>query len=286
MLNNKPIPNSIELLKDGFLLDIKNKILAGHLSPIIKGSFKNPYDHFKHIMFTWLHDSDHFTLNGIKQFEHKEIIIGCHHYLDGLLVKYGQDNLQVLEHDYRYYQRLNPNRKWAIPGELKKGKPLVIATPFPGYTGIHPEFNNILDEAEEKNIDVHLDCAWLSCSKDITIDLTRPCIKTFGVSLSKGYGAGWNRIGVRFSKSIDETDPITIYDKVNMAPEPAVVAGILLLDHVPKGYLWNTYGEAYNEVIKEFDLEPGNILFAAYTKDRVLCSITHLLKDKVSRNSK
>ena len=62
-----------------------------------------------------------------------------------------------------------------------------------------------------------------------------------------------------------------------MCPKPVVVAGIQLLENVPVNYMWDTYGDSYNNIVKYLDLTPGNILFAAYDKNNVINSITDLL---------
>ena len=265
-------PNAIDMLKDDFLRGVRESILSGNFTV----STQDPYTEFKNKFHHYVENNTGFKLNNIKDFAYKEIIIGCHHFIDALLIKHGND-LQVLEHDYTYYQRLNPTRKWSIPGQLIPNQPLIIATPFPGYLGIHPQYHDILDEAKDKNISVHLDGAWLSCSKDVEIDLGHSAIASIGISLSKGYGANWNRIGIRYTKTQIATDPITIFDKARMCPRSTVNNGILLLENIPMDYMWNTYGERYDKAIEQFDLDKGNILFAAYGKDRIIYSLSKLL---------
>ena len=265
-------PNAIDMLKDNFLRNIQHEILTGTLNTTPKNAHAQFVSQFNYYV---THNSG-FKLNNIDQFTNKEVIIGCHHYLDGLLIKHGKD-LQVLEHDYSYYNKLMPNRKWSLPGKLEPNKPLVIATPFPGYLGLHPQYHEILNEAKEKNIPVHLDGAWLSCSKNIEIDVSHTSIASIGISLSKGYAASWNRIGVRYTKIQDPTDPITIYNRVNMCPDSCVINGILLLENIPMDYMWNTYGDAYYKAVEQFNLVKGNILFAAYGKDRIIYSLSKLL---------
>jgi len=265
-------PNAIDILKDDFLLGMRHDILTGTIS----GSPGNTQAEFVERFNNYVKQNKGFVLKNIELYTYQEVIIGCHHYLDGLLIKYGKD-LQVLEHDYRYYEKLNPTRTWSIPGKLVPNKPLVIATPFPGYLGVHPEYEAILEEALEKNIPVHLDGAWMSCSRGIEIDVSHSAIASIGISLSKGYAASWNRIGVRYTRIQDPTDPITIYDRANMCPSSCVINGILLLDNIPMDYMWNTYGNRYDSAVEQFDLDKGNILFAAYGKDRVIYSLSKLL---------
>ena len=270
---SNPKPHSIELLKDEFLVDVKQKIVSGE----ILDRSDNFREKFVSLFDSYVGSSKCFKLQNIDLFPIKETIIGCHHYIDGIMMQYGIKNVQVLEHEYKYYEKLNPNWQWAIPGHLKPYQPLIIATPFPGYLDLHPNFNNLLDEALEKHIDVHLDCAWLSCSNNVTIDVSHPSIKTIGISLSKGFASSWNRIGIRYSKEENLTDPITIFDKARMCPEPCVRAGISLLETVPIDYMWNTYGKKYYDLIGKHNLDEGKILFAAYGKDRIIYSLSQLL---------
>lgn len=270
---SSPTPNSIKLLEDEFLNDVKQKIISGE----IKDHSKNFRSKFVDLFDDYVNSSKCFELQNIELFPIKETIIGCHHFLDGILLQYGIANVQILEHEYKYYEKLNPNWQWAVPGNLKPNQPLIIASPFPGYLDLHPSFDDLLDEASEKQIDVHLDCAWLSCSNNVTIDVSHPSIKTIGISLSKGFASSWNRIGIRYSKLENLTDPITIFNRARMCPEPCVRAGINLLETVPIDYMWNTYGKKYYDLINKYNLDEGKILFAAYGKDRIIYSLSELL---------
>jgi len=269
----KPKPNTIELLKDDFLTDIRQKVINGEIS----NKSNNYRKEFVELFHNTIQSSKCFELKNLEMFEIKETIIGCHHFIDSILIKNSISNVQVLEHEYKYYERLNPNWNWATQGNLLPDQPLIIATPFPGYLDVHPDFEQLLDETLEKNIDVHLDCAWLTCSKDLTIDVSHPSIKSIGISLSKGYASSWNRIGLRYTKVKDPTDPITIFDNADMCPESIIRNGICLLEHIPIDYMWNKYSTKYYSLIKEYNLTLGKILFAAYGKDRVIYSLSHLL---------
>lgn len=274
MYENAPKPNSIQLLKDDFLLELRKKIISG----VIKDTSENYEEKFINLFNNFIESSNCFHFENLNIFKEKEIVIGCHHYIDGILIQNGLDNVQILENEYKYYERLNPAWNWASAGNLIPNKPMIIATPFPGYLDLHPNFEELLDEAEQKNIDVHLDCAWLSCSNNLTIDVSHPSIKSIGISLSKGYSASWNRIGVRYTKEKIQTDPITIFNNSSMCPESCVRNGISILENVPVDYMWNTYGEQYYSLIEKFNLDVGKVLFAAYGKDRIIYSLSHLFE--------
>lgn len=211
------------------------------------------------------------TLNrlpGLDQLPVRDVIIGCNHFIDSLIIKHGLYGLQILEHDYKYYHRLNPNIKFARVGELQHNIPLLVAAPFPGCMDLHWNWSDLLEECNIKQIPVHIDGAWLGLARDIEIDLERECIQSIGLSLSKGLGLSWNRIGVRWSKKFDDFDSITIMNRSNMIPKTLIEIGITALETVPVDYLWNKYHERYYEICQSLQLRPTKIVNAAMSIDR------------------
>ena len=49
-----------------------------------------------------------------------------------------------------------------------------MAMPFPGYLGKHPSMDEIISLCNQKDIAVHLDCAWMSCAFDINFNFGKP----------------------------------------------------------------------------------------------------------------
>ena len=228
----------------------------------------DPYNTFIKASQEYFLSSKINSLLGLDSMASTDIILGCHHFIDNLILKHGLDNLQIFEHDYKYYGRLNPTITYAKVGRLVPEKPVLIATPFPGALGLHTDWLEILHECDQKNIPVHIDAAWLGAAKDIHLDLTRPCIQSIGISLSKGLGLHWNRIGVRWSKTQDPTDSITIMNQFNMIPEAVVRIGISALTTVPVDYLWDKHQKQYQQICRKLFLRPTNIVHAAFSIDR------------------
>lgn len=251
-------------LKDSLFDTFRQNIISNN--SLYQGT--NLYNTFIETSQEYFLSSKINLLSGLDSMASTDIILGCHHFIDNLILKHGLDNLQIFEHDYKYYSRLNPTITYAKVGELVSEKPVIIATPFPGALGLHSDWSKILDECDHKKIPVHIDGAWLGSAKDIHLDLTRPCIQSIGISLSKGLGLGWNRIGVRWSKTEDQTDSITIMNKFNMIPEVVVRIGISALNTVPVDYLWNKYEKQYQQICRELFLRPTNIIHAAFSIDR------------------
>ena len=227
----------------------------------------DPHNQFVFQAQKFFTSSKRNKLVSIDKFKKVNIIMGCHHFIDNLLIKYGINNLQIFEHDYKYYQRLCPQIRFAQPGQLESNKPILISAPMPGYLNLHPQWNDILSECAEKQISVHLDGCWLGAATDIHLDLSHESIKSIGLSLSKGLGMSWNRIGLRWSNE-DDIDSINILNKFNMIPEALVRNGLIAINEFDIDYLWNTYGDKHKDICRELFLRPSKIIHASSSLDR------------------
>ena len=205
------------------------------------------YNNFKTAVLDWFFNNPANCLTA-KPHAQAEIIQGCTQFIDSVYI---QGPAQHLDGDYAYHVRLGHASKQV--GELAPNIPLIMAMPFPLYGDVHPQYCQILEECRHKNIDIHIDSAWLSSAHNITFDYSDPQIKSYAVSLSKGMGLGWNRIGVRYAGA-KSTDSVTIMNSHDMNPRAAVLIGLHYLKHVPKNYLWSQYESLYNQVCQEHNL--------------------------------
>lgn len=216
----------------------------------------------------WFKSTQLNTLTGFDEFPVTEIIMGVNHYLDNLLIDYGIDGVQVLAHDYTYYWRLDPAKVPAEPGKLDPRRALIISMPFAGMNDIHPYMDEILDEALVKGIPVHIDAAWITAARDITFNFDHPAIQSFAMSLSKGMALWQNRVGIRWTREVNPTDSITIYNRFHMIPVHVVDMGLHYIQSVPPDHLWNHYGQRYNEACKALYLRPTKMIHLAQSLDR------------------
>lgn len=228
---------------------------------------QNIYTVYNETATQYFASSKRNNLIGLDQLKFVDATIGCTHYIDNLIQTHGISGLQIFEHDYKYYQRLDPSIKFAKITQLETNKPILIAAPFPGYLNLHIDWQQILDECSEKKIDIHIDGCWLGAATDITLDLTHPSIKSICFSLSKCLGMSWNRVGLRFSK-ISYNDSIYIQNKFNMIPEFLLHNAVVAMNTLPIDYLWDTYESKYNEICKKLLLRPSKIIYAAHSIDR------------------
>jgi hypothetical protein len=234
-------------LSDNLIEATIQQVLDGNLNKDISNDV---YVNFKESMHGWLKHSELNNITGLEKFGRIDIMQGCTQFIDNI---YMQGQPQVLDGDYRYHDRLG--NRGTKPGLLREGIPLVISMPYPSTGAVHNQMTEVLDEARDKGIDVHVDGAWLTCCRGINFNVSHPAIKSVGVSLSKGLGLGWNRIGLRWTKS-KHLDSITIMNDFSMLLRaPVMIANHFLLSFEPD-YLWQTHGHNHFKICQDFDLTP------------------------------
>lgn len=243
-------------LSDNKIEMLVRDVLDGKLDKDISDDV---YSDFKSYFQSCVFGSSLNDLRGRQAFTRSDICIGCTQFIDTLYMK---GELQFLKGEYRYHTRLNPNAVFSIPGYLRHNVPLIISVPFPSIGVEHPDMLSILDECLSKNIDVHIDGAWITACRDITFDFSHPAIKSFAISLSKGYGLGWNRIGVRWVKDTTP-DAITIMNDFHMNNRALAMIGSHFLKNLGPDHLWSTHGERYYKVCRDFNLEPTKTIHLA-----------------------
>jgi hypothetical protein len=219
----------------------------------------NLYTQFKSEMSAWLFNSQLNQVSGFDTFDRVDIINGCTQFIDTVYMK---GPVQTLKGDYRYHSRLNPNLVYSVPGYLRKGLPLIIAMPFPSTGDVHTEMTEILNECLELAIPVHIDGAWYTCSRDIIFDVGHSAVCSIGISLSKGLGLGWNRIGLRWSRNTD-ADAVTVMNDFNMNLRATAMIGLHYLRNLPVDYLWETHGDRYRKICQDFNLTPTKAIHLA-----------------------
>jgi hypothetical protein len=255
-------------LVDNHIEQLIQDVLSGKIDKDISD---NVYTNFKREMTSWLFNSKVNTITGFDSFNRVDIMNGCTQFIDNL---YMQGQPQVIVGDYRYHDRLG---NWGTrPGLLKEGVPLIIAMPFPSTGAVHTQMEDILNEAQDKGISVHVDGAWLTCCRGINFDLSHPSIKSVAISLSKGLGLGWNRIGLRWTRQT-HPDSVTIMNDFNMNLRAPAMIGLHFVRNLPTDYLWNKHGENYLKVCKDFSLTPTNSIYLAL-RDGIPVGVSPLIR--------
>jgi hypothetical protein len=245
-------------MSDNHIDQLTKDVLDGKIDQDITDKV---YTDFKKEMSDWVFSSRLNTVSGFDSFNRVDIINGCTQFIDNI---YMQCQPQIIKGDYRYHHRLG---NWDMPvGLLKENVPLIIAMPFPSTGAVHSQMKEILDEAGEKGISVHVDGAWLTCCRGINFDVSHPAIESVAISLSKGLGLGWNRIGLRWTKS-KHPDSITIMNDFHMNNRALVKIGLHFLRNTESDYFWKTHRDRYTKICKDFNLVPTNAIHLALQDD-------------------
>ena len=242
---------------------LSDRHIESEIQKILHGNWDHDitdqvYTDFKQECEEWIFNSKLNNLKGIDAFTRKDVIIGCTQFIDNL---YMQGPVQVLRGDYRYHERLGLAYVKDV-GSLIPDIPLIIAMPFPSIGAPHQDMEEILHECKIKNIAVHIDGAWISCCRDVTFDFNHDVIRSVGISLSKGLGLGWNRIGLRWTRQT-KADSVTIMNDFNMNCRVLSKIGLHFIRKFPTDYLWNTYRELNAQVCKDFGLTPTHSIYLA-----------------------
>ena len=215
------------------------------------------YNEFIPIADSWFKSTKLNTLSGWNNFAYTDVIMGCTHFIEAIIIKYGWNGFQILPDEYGYYGMMG--KYGNEPGNLEPNKPLILSLPNWKYADVRPDWEDVLKECEQKNIDIHIDFAWITTAKDTNLDLNHPNIKSFAMSMSK-YSLHWNRIGLRWTKQ-RTMDSITImnqyYGDVNSA---LTSCGAYMLNNIPRDYGWDIYKDQYYHLCSENNLIPTKMI--------------------------
>jgi hypothetical protein len=201
----------------------------------------------------WFLSSKLVTLHGVDKFPYVDVTCGNTQFIESFVLKHGWDGFQILNSEYAYYGLMGKHGvslDW-----LESNRPMIVTIPDFMTGDVRWEWEHLLKIAEEKNIDLHLDLAWIVMSRDIEINLDHPCIKSFGISMSKLH-LNWNRAGLRWSKQ-RTMDGITIlnhYYKTDINTNTFTCADYHM-ENIDRDYAWNTYGDLNTNICNELNLE-------------------------------
>ena len=249
-----------------------------HLSTLKKSWYHDPQESIGHDEFVnkasdWFRSTKINDLQGWGKFPCVDVIMGCTHFIESLASKH-KWNIQILGKEYAYYTVMG--KKHTEPGHLEPGKPLVVSLPNYLY-GDRPDWQAVLKECEQKEIDIHIDCAWVTAAKGFDFNFDHPNIKSFAMSMSK-YNFTWNRIGLRWSRqrTMDSCSLISAQKKYN---ELTTACGSFMMDNIPRDYGWEKYGKINQQICDKLGLEPTMFFYVVKDKNDKLYSIGKLLGD-------
>lgn len=246
-------------IEDNFLRGLKNNWFEKSHKLVTNAEFIPQAE-------AWFRSTKINDIQGWDKFPFKDVIMGCTHYIESFFIKYGLDGFQILENEYAYYRLMG---KHGVPlGQLEANKPLVVSFPNFKYIDDRPGWQDLFRECEEKNIDIHLDMAWITTARDVSIDLDHPNIKSFAMSLSK-YALQWNRVGLRWTKQRG-MDSITIFNHYYGDINSGITScGSFMINNIPRDYGWDTYGKKHYQFCNDNGLLSTKMIHVAKKPDDI-----------------
>lgn len=212
----------------------------------------------------WFKSTKLNDIQGWNEFSCVDVIMGCTHFIESFVLKYGWDGMQVLPGDYSYYGLMGKFGTEA--GNLEPHKPLIVSLPNWKYADLRPDWESVLRECETKDIDIHIDFAWITTARDIQIDLNHPNIKSFAMSMSK-YALQWNRVGLRWARQ-RTMDSVSIFNQYYGDVNSGITScGAFMIDNIPRDYGWNTYKDLHYQVCKDLNLIPTKMVHVAKSNE-------------------
>ena len=223
----------------------------------------------------WFLNSKLVNLQGVEHFPWIDVTCGNTHYIESSVLKYGWDGFQILNREYAYYKLMG--KHGVELEELEDNKPMIVTIPDFFTGGVRSEWQDLLNIAEARNIDLHLDLAWIVMARDIEIDLSHPCIKSFAISMSK-LNLNWNRVGLRWSRQ-RTMDSITILNHYYKSDINTNIfsCGMYHMQNLDRDYAWNTYGDLNLDICTQLDLTQTKFVHCVNPSNYGLECITDLL---------
>ena len=223
----------------------------------------------------WFLGSKLVNLQGVEQFPYVDVTCGNTHYIESFVLKHGWDEFQILNREYAYYKLMG--KHGVELDELEYNKPMIVTIPDFHTGGIRNEWQELLYIAEQRNIDLHLDLAWIVMARDIEIDLSHPCIKSFAISMRK-LNLNWNRVGLRWSRqrTMDSITILNHYYKHDINTN-IFSCGMYHMQNLDRDYAWNTYGDLNLDICTQLDLTQTKFVHCVNPSETGLECITDLL---------
>lgn len=218
------------------------------------------YQKFIPMANEWFQSSQFNNIKGWHAFPLVDVTMGNTHYIESFILKHGWDGFQILKNEYAYYTLMG--KHGVEVDDLEPNKPLIISMPHWTYCDIRPEWSDILNICERRNIDIHIDMAWVITARDIDLDLNHPCIKSFGMSMSK-YSLQWSRVGLRWSRQ-KSMDSVTIFNDYYINTNTVMTSiGAYYINNLSRDYCWENYGNNHQDLCIKLNLEPTKIIHIA-----------------------
>ncbi len=140
---------------------------------------------------------------------------------------------------------------------------VIVSIPFSGHGKKHDKWDWLIQECNEKNVPVFVDCAWFGTCHGIDVDLDQPCIKQVGFSTGKGLSSGNWRAGIIFDKLGEERNSLAVQTEWKHGIHLNVAIAVALMEQFSPDSIPKKYMESHKAVCEHYGFETTNTVHIA-----------------------
>lgn len=215
----------------------------------------------------WLEKSSFNTIVGLESLQYSCFCAGTTPAFGEFISRYPNARIRNSRSDFIITKILSSSYHRELvfleDDVLRKGDILIISLPFSGNGGVYPNFDSILNAADDLDIPVFLDGAYFGIAHGIHYPLTRHCIKDFAVSLSKNFAGRELRLGMRFTRDLIDDGISAANVGFKMFDKLGAYLSIQLLEQYSHDDFIIYYKSISDEICKDLNLTPTNVVTLA-----------------------
>jgi hypothetical protein len=223
---------------------------------------ENTADTFCTDYLNWIKSYSPSKILGLENYPHCAYSNGTSESFDKFYLNNSGKRFRCFKGEYLYHElswRNNCEWLYVEDAPLDNNDALVVSFPFADTGNEHSEYKKVLRECEEKNINVLVDCAYFTISKDIVVDLNFSCITDVTFSLSKTFPIAHARIGLRLTRN-DTDDSLFVYQKSKYNNRIGMHIGQQLISNFAPDYILNRYREKQLQLCNDLEVTPSQTL--------------------------
>jgi hypothetical protein len=226
-------------------------IACDHIKNNINHNNNNCLKTFETSFIDWLGYHSSNTINGLEKFK-PNFSNGTTQAFDSFYLRHSDRRFKCFVGEYFYHLKswISIKKQWEFINDLddvKECDAVVVSAPFCDTGDVHPNYKNLLEICEYKNIPVLIDCCYYPISGNIQLDFNYKCIDTICFSLSKAFPVANYRIGIRYVRQ-DVVDGQSLLSDINYNNVYAASMGINLISAFRSDAIYKIYREKQEEI--------------------------------------
>lgn len=213
----------------------------------------------------WILSTKLNSIKGLEQFPYMSYCNGTTEAFDKFYIKHRDKKIKVLADEYLYHKNYAGADIISQLDSLSQKDAVIISAPFVKTGNIHPLMESILDRCDLLQIPVLVDSAYYGLCGNLNFNFDHPCIEDVTFSLSKVFGTYDYRIGIRFSKT--NNDSLAQLNANGYVNRFGCALGMELMTQYSPDYLFNRFRQTQLDFCKTLNLEASNcVIFGIDTK--------------------